>query len=443
MPARPISKEMAQQTIAAIEAALRRGHKPYGAVLVRHEVGCIKAAADVLGTGHSVIVNRLKTMKRIYKMEPDWSVYNSSAPKTAPHEQKEMFKLREENSKLRRQLAELQRGEIDAEAIREILGGITTQAPEPPQWLVRETKAGKSKHVPMTIWSDWHCGEVVSRYETNGQNEYDLKIFEARVRRLVEKTIHLCRTHGPGNYPGIVVNLLGDMVSGALHAELAKTDEEEVIPSVLRVRDILVWALGAIADEFGKVYVPCTSGNHGRNTLKPQFKRTVFENFDWLIYQLVARHFEKDKRLTFDIPESNEVHYQVFGLRFLAMHGDMLGVKGGDGIIGSLGPILRGEMKVGKQASMMGRHYDVLLMGHFHQHIILRRIIVAGSLKGWDEYAAKALRAPPSPPSQPLWFVERQFGITQSMEVYLEDGPSAKDTEWVTWRASARNAEAA
>jgi hypothetical protein len=443
MPAHPVSKEVAQATIDAIEDALRKGHKPYGAFLGRHEVGCIKAAADALGTGHSVVSNRLKTMKRLYNMEPDWTVYKEGEARTAPHDQREMFKLREENTRLRRNLAELQRGELDAEAIREIIGGITASPADPPNWLLRETKTGKAKHVPMTIWSDWHCGEVVSRYETNNQNEYDTRIFEARVRRLVEKTIHLCRQHGPGNYPGIVINLLGDMVSGALHPELAKTDEEEVIPSVLRVRDVLVWALGAMADEFGKLYVPCTSGNHGRNTLKPQFKRTVYENFDWLIYQLVARHFEKDKRITFDIPESNEVHYQVFGLRFMALHGDMLGVKGGDGIVGVLGPIMRGETKVGKQASAMGRHYDVLLMGHYHQHIMLRRIIVAGTLKGWDEFAAKALRAPPAPPSQPLWFVEQRFGITQTMEVYVEDVQNVTSDEWIGWRASGRKPAAA
>lgn len=438
MPAHPVSRELAHKTIAAVEDALRKGHKPLGAFLSGREIGCVKAAADALNSSHSVVSNRLKQAKRLYKMEPDWSLYHdAAADPVVQQDQREVVRLRDENARLRKALTDAHRGEIDADAIRQIIGGITAAPTEPPQWLLREQKGGKAKHVPMTIWSDWHCGEVVSKYETNGQNEYDTAIFEARVRKLVEKTIHLCRQHGPGNYPGIVINLLGDMVSGALHPELAKTDEEEVIPCVLRVRDTLVWALRAIADEFGKVYVPCTSGNHGRNTLKPQFKRTVYENFDWLIYQLVARHFEKDKRLVFDIPESNEVHYQVFGLRFMALHGDMLGVKGGDGLIGSLGPILRGEMKVGKQASSMGRHYDVLLMGHWHQHMVLRRIIVAGTLKGWDEFAAKALRAPPAPPSQPLWFVEQKFGITQSMEVYLEDGIASPTSEWVSWTKAA------
>jgi YNFM family putative membrane transporter len=36
------------------------------------------------------------------------------------------------------------------------------------------------------------------------------------------------------------------------------------------------------------------------------------------------------------------VHYRVYGLRFLLNHGDMLGVKGGDGIIGAIGPMQLG-----------------------------------------------------------------------------------------------------
>jgi hypothetical protein len=438
MPTKPLSKKIAQQAVEAVNDALRKGYKPPDAYRASHEITAVGVAARALKLPSGTMFNRLLRAKSLHDLEPDWSIYNPPPQKEIEEkstvDQRDMLRLKDEISNLKRLLIDAQRDAIDGEAIREILQGIVRAPVEPPNWLIEQKSGAKSSHVPMTIWSDWHCGEVVSLSETNGQNEFNTAIFERRVKRLVEKTIHLCKQHGPGNYPGIVINLLGDMVSGALHAELLKTDEEEVIPSALRVRDILAWALGVMADEFGRVYVPCTSGNHGRNTMKPQFKRTVFENFDWLIYQLLARTFAKDKRITFDIPDSNEVSYKVYGLRFLAMHGDMLGVKGGDGIIGSLGPILRGEMKVGKQASAMGRHYDVLLLGHWHQHIMLRRIIVAGTLKGWDEFAAKALRAPPAPPSQPLWFVERSIGIVQSMEVYLEDNPALDGArEWVTW----------
>lgn len=285
----------------------------------------------------------------------------------------------------------------------------------------------------MTIWSDWHAGEVVDLQETNGINEFDIPIFERRVQRLVSTTIDLTRNHGPGLYPGMVVNLLGDMVSGGIHAELLKTDEEEVIPMTLRVRDILVDALGAMVEEYKQLYIPCTAGNHGRSVQKPEYKRTVFKSFDWLIYQMTARHFAKNKFITFDIPTSNEVHYRVFGRRYLAMHGDMMGVKGGDGIIGVLGPIMRGETKIGRQQSAIGRDYDTLLLGHWHQSLFLPRVIVNNTLKGFDEFAKNALRAAPSTPSQALWLEHPKWGRTMHRDVFLED-PSGYDANapWVS-----------
>ncbi len=318
--------------------------------------------------------------------------------------------------------------------MRSLIGGMQNTPVEPPKWLLEPMKKSKGlAHVPMTIWSDWHAGEVVSLAETNGTNEFNSKVMERRARVLVNKTIDLCMMHGPGNYPGIVVNLLGDFISGALHPELAKTDDKSSIEAALHVRDVLAWGLEEIAKAFGQVYVPCTSGNHGRNTHKPEFKRTVFQNFDWLIYEMLRRHFEKNKRIIFDNPDSNEVHYKVFGRRYLAMHGDMLGTKGGDGIIGSIGPISRGELKVGRQASAFGKDYDCLLLGHWHQSLWLPRVIVANSLKGFDEYAAKSLRAPPSIPSQPLWFVNQKYGQVVHCEVFLEEQPQTEhSSSWVT-----------
>src|SRR5579884_4136707 len=165
--------------------------------------------------------------------------------------------LRDEVSRLRKQLTDAHRSSIDDEAIREILGGLVAEPVQPPQWLFDiKRKKGTAAQVPVTIWSDWHGGEVVSRSETNGVNEFDFAILERRVQRLVTTTIDLTRNHGPGNYPGIVVNMLGDFVSGGLHAELLKTDEEETLPTVLRMRDLLVTALETMIEEYGQVYCP-------------------------------------------------------------------------------------------------------------------------------------------------------------------------------------------
>lgn len=321
------------------------------------------------------------------------------------------------------------------DAVLEIIGELASAPSTPPAWLTtppRKKARGPRYEVPIVCFADWHCGETVSLSETNGVNEYNLDIAERRIQRLVDTTIDLCRNHHRKEYPGIVVNLVGDFVSGALHPELAKTDELEVLPAVLWVLDRLEAAIRRFADEFGHVFVPCVGGNHGRNTLKPEFKRYAYKNFDWLIYQLLARRFAGDRRVQFQISDSNMAFYRVWGKRFMLVHGDQMGVKGGDGIIGAIGPIMRGEIKVRGQQMTIGRDYDYLILGHWHQMLWLPRAIVANALKGFDEYAQNALRAIPSTPSQPLFFVDAKWGITSRWEVYVESPAREEDAPWVS-----------
>lgn len=116
----------------------------------------------------------------------------------------------------------------------------------------------------MTCWADWHLGEVVETQEVHNYNAYNMAIAEARVQKLFDKTIYLASEHHTGNYPGIVVNLVGEMVSGGLHPELLKTDELEVIPAALKAIDWIVTGLTIMKNRFGKVYVPAVCGNQQR-----------------------------------------------------------------------------------------------------------------------------------------------------------------------------------
>jgi hypothetical protein len=447
----PLSADEARRSVEAVEIAVETGalwplaHGGAGR-------SALKEAALALGISSSALRNRLRVAHASHGLAPNGVAPPEPAPRPAdapkrrnagpavvePAERRKLVGLEDEVVRLRKQLRDLHRAEIDADVVRGLIGSLATPPASPPAWILAPLSHGpKTPEVPVTVWSDWHMGEVVSSSETNGRNAFDPRIAERRVRRLVEVTVSLAREHGPGQYPGIVVNLLGDFVSGGLHPELAKTDAEEVLPTVLRCVDLMIWALGQMADAFGQVYCPCAAGNHGRATQKPEFKRYVWKNFDWLIYQLLQRHFADDDRITFDIPDTNEVHYRVYGQRYLAMHGDMLGVKGGDGIIGSLGPIARGETKVGKQAAGLGLDYDVLVIGHWHQMLWLPRVIVSGTLKGWDEYAKNALRAPPASPCQPLWFVHPRRGITSRWEIQLEEPQGKGGEDWVSIRRAA------
>lgn len=449
-------KAQAKAEIAKVEAYLRDGCPPRGmnGGGSRQPSALVLAARD-LGLPISTLDSRLGSpskqgiYQRKFGLSPKWALFKGISDKyLVPSKQaaaqplgggvgdRELISLRDEVKRLKSALTEAHRQALDDEAIVEILGGLRDAEVAPPNWIssFSTPKKGNSlPEVPMTIWSDWHCGETVEPTEINNINAYSIAISEARVERLVEGTVNLAFNHHSGNYPGIVVNLLGDFISGGLHPELAKTDEEEVIPAALKARDLLVAALTRIADKFGQVYCPCVSGNHGRATHKPEFKRYAYQNFDWLIYQLLLRHFADDTRIRFTINPSNDVYYKVYNLRFLSTHGDMLGVKGGDGIIGLLGPVARGEIKTSRQSAAMAMDYDYLLMGHWHQQLWLPRAIVANTLKGFDEYAHKKLRAVPTRPTQPLWFVHPQHGITAMWNVFVGEEDKQADAAWVSW----------
>jgi predicted phosphodiesterase len=350
----------------------------------------------------------------------------------------EAERLRIQVKQLQRDLDGAKREALTTEHVREKLFNLTARTPQPPRWIDPKKPDGSSRGVPMCLWSDWHYGEVVRPEEVGGTNEFNATIAEQRVRKLVDTTIDLAFNHmgtAEKNYPGVIVCLGGDMMTGNIHDELTETNDRTVQQQVNDLTDILASALERMADAFGRVFVPCVVGNHGRGTLKWRMKQRVYTSYEWLIYTALERHFRHDRRFVFLIPGETDAYFKVYGHRFLLTHGDSLGVKGGDGIIGAIGPIMRGSIKVGRSEAEIGRNIDTILMGHWHQMLWLPGAIVNGALKGYDEYARLALRAPYSRPSQALWFVHPQHGITAKWEVFLEPARSAEESnEWLTWQ---------
>ena len=382
----------------------------------------IYAAAEKIGRKGSTGYDLLREAEQ-YNLRPSFFSPGESVDRPQPNIH------RDELLKLKKQVAEIERHNLEGAEIRKEIFSLSERTPSPPAWTIETKKSSGIIGIPVTIWSDWHLGERVLGNEVNGVNSFDLKIAEARIKRLVGRTLDVCFNHmgshgAPPKYPGIVINLLGDIVSGEIHHELELTNEEPLYPIILRAVDYLVAALTALRQHFDKIHVVCTPGNHGRNTARPEFKRYTVRNADWLIATMTERAITKwlkASNITFSIPEAGELVYPVYEHRFLATHGDALGVRGGDGIIGLLGPICRGEIKVSRQFAQVNQDYDTALMGHWHQLLWLQRAIVNGSLIGFNEYAHRGIRATFELPQQALFFVHPKRGITIRCPIFLED----------------------
>lgn len=326
-----------------------------------------------------------------------------------------------------------------AEKLRESIFGLDAYTPEPPKWLTDVKPKASVTGVPLILASDWHWGETVDPDQVGGMNAFNRSIAKRRVKLFGDKVIDLCFNHmTTPNYPGVVFCIGGDMITGGIHEDLRETNDGPVTLSVMEVQESLIGFITMLADKFGKVFVPCVPGNHGRTTLKPRAKNRVYDSWEWVIYQNLEVWFKKDPRVSIHVPNEVDAHFAIYGHRFMLTHGDTLGVKGGDGIIGALGPIARGAIKVGRSEAQCGRDFDTLLIGHYHTYIPRGDavpVMANGSLIGFNEYARLLLRAGPTRPTQALAFINPKYGITAQWPIYL-DGPERRkpgSTAWASW----------
>lgn len=340
--------------------------------------------------------------------------------------------LRRRIKTLERNLKDVAERTLDADAIRTKiiqLSGAVAEA-DAPEWTARAVRTHDAPGVPTLLLSDFHWGEIVKAPQIMRKNEYSLALAHDRLEHCVETAIQLLQIISPKmDFPGIVVPLGGDMISGNIHDELQATNELNTMPTVVDLYGALVAAITRLADVFGHVFLPCVTGNHGRDTQKIWHKDRTHTSFDWLLYCFLAKHFAKDKRVTFSIPDGPDAYYKIFGTRYLLTHGDQF--RGGDGMIGALGPIIRGDHKKRSRNAQIDAEYDVMLCGHWHQYLHLTRLIVNGSLKGYDEYAFNG-NFPFERPQQALWLTHPKHGITYRMPVYVDKRREAAPTEWVS-----------
>ena len=393
MPTPPLTEHQLIEAVAALAAA--GGNETH--------------AAQSVGISRGAFQGRIREAKR--------RGYADGTPRPQEQPSGETFSQEMVIASLRKQLREAQAGSTLEHWAKSVIHRVDEQAMErrPAPWL-REPRAGLSDAgIPTLLLSDIHWGEVVRSDEIGGINAYDMPIARERLRSVVNKAAELLRDHVVGDYPGIVVNLGGDMISGSIHDELLQTNEGTVMEQMLDLFEHLQSAIKFLADEFGRVHLPCVTGNHGRSNKKWQAKQRAHLSYEWLLYQFLARSFRNDERVSFQIPDGPDADYDLLGTRYRLTHGDTF--RGGDGIIGPIGPVTRGTLKRGRMADAMGTPFDVLLLGHWHTLTWGANFIINGSTKGFDEFAM-SLSITPEPPAQALWLTTEKHGRTIQLPLY-------------------------
>jgi len=299
-----------------------------------------------------------------------------------------------------------------------LVDSLFKQDTHPPKWL--QVKRGAKDVVTLGIvLSDLHLDEEIAPEQVLGANKFNRQIAEQRLRKLLTRVIRVARDYVAGvDIDGVVVFAVGDNISGNIHQELRETNHGTVMESVVHWTPLEAAFIEGLADEFKKVHVICTPGNHDRNSMKPVMKNRSQDSFDWIIFHWMKSLFAGDKRITWDISAAADARIEIGGATFLATHGDQF--RGGSGIAGMLSPLMIGVNRKTRRETRLGFGFDWMVMGHWHQYWVGKGLIVNSALKGYDEYAF-INNFEPEPPSQTLFVVNHTFGVTAGYPIFVCD----------------------
>lgn len=424
MAQRPLTKEQCRQAVDALNAALKDGYR------LDASPSAINEAARRIALRSPTLHHRIKAAETLYGLKPNLKLQHKLKP---PAEGQSMtHRLEEENKALKAEIRDLRREELSREVIRRQIFELKALNASPPDWLVKSgTRSSKLTGTPTLLLSDWHWGEVVKPDEIGGVNEFNLEIAHRRVKRLVETSLSLLFDHiASPSYDGLVLPMAGDMITGDIHEELTVTNDLPVIPTIMDLFGVLVWLIDEFLKHFKRIFIPGVTGNHGRKTKKIQCKERWATSFDWMLYAMLERHYINNDRVTILAAHSPDVLYRVYRHSYLLTHGDQF--RGGDGLIGPLGPLTRGRHKKSSRDAALDRPWNTMVCGHWHTLIQLLHLIVNGALKGYDEFAFQN-NYTPEPPTQAMWITHPDHGITFQTAIYLESNNEKRaSSQWVS-----------
>lgn len=280
-----------------------------------------------------------------------------------------------------------------------------------------EFGSGLREACAVGLLSDVHCEEEVRPGETPVANEYNPEIAERSIARFFAGYRWLMDFNRTAfKITDAVVWLGGDLMSGHIHEELKETTSGTAIETLLWLKPRLVAGIDLLlADpKLERLHVPCSYGNHGRNTIKPYRARGAAHSYEWLLYQFLADHYKEDPRVRFLADPSAHQYMRVYDWDLHFHHGDETSYQGGVG-----GITIPLNKAVGQWDIARKCHYHHF--GHWHQYIDTGRVTVNGSVIGFNAYAM-SIKATPEPPQQAFYLLDSKRGKTCKSPIWVREG---------------------
>lgn len=299
--------------------------------------------------------------------------------------------------------------------LRAILGLKEEIEGHPPKHMKVLPSGETGESTAVLVASDWHLEERVDPKTVDGVNEFNPIIAEARVTKLFQRGLSMVEmTRHRTRIDTMVLAVLGDLISGYIHEDLAESNYLSPTEASLKAYRLVCGGIDFLLKEgkFKKLLVPCTIGNHSRTTKRPRIQTAAKNSFEWMLYHLLADKYSKEPRVEFSITDGYFNFVNVYATRLRFHHGDNVRYQGGVGGV---------EIPLNKALAQWNKYrpVDIDILGHWHTRKTATNFVVNGSLIGFNAFAV-ATKCSYEPPSQSFFLIHPKWGKTIEIPILFD-----------------------
>ena len=180
---------------------------------------------------------------------------------------------------------------------------------------VKTCKEYSSDSDLLVILSDLHIGQTFS----SAWGAYNTDIAKRRLCELLGKIVDIAETHDLEN---VYVSIQGDLISGAIHKQIAITNRENVIEQVKLASELISSFCYELSTIFNNVFISNVAGNHSRIDRKEEalHNERLDDLIGWIIKQMLSH---VDNIIMLDNKIDNGIAtMEIRDNLYVAVHGD-------------------------------------------------------------------------------------------------------------------------
>ena len=276
-------------------------------------------------------------------------------------------------------------------------------------------KSDKKESTAVLMASDWHLEETVKPEMIWNLNAYNLKIAEKRANDFWTNSVKMMDgLEYDTNIKNVVVWLWWDFISGYIHEELVEWNSLSPTEAIIMAKQLLeAWIKYLLENTDKDITIVCNFWNHGRTTDKSRISTWYANNYEWLMYNMIADKFSENDRVKFKIDKGYSTILKVYDKKIRFHHWDWIKYNGWVGWLYI--PVNKAIAQWNK-----GNKVDIDVMWHYHQMTDGWNFLVNGSLIWYWPYAER-IKWSYERPQQVMFLLNEKYWKTITAPIIVNE----------------------